>query len=405
MTEGIPSHPQKKKDASDGVNLERRKFTRDMLFAAIAAAVGSTGAGEANAKQVQNSSWSSETVPVNDDFDRLLDTGKHMQYWKDQLKKFQASLRSPETQKSFQNPAEGALTERRMLRDYPPCFFDMLNEKSKLEVRRYFAERSIVLISDGKDMRGVAPARVTNKAEFVKSTRGWKYGNGIVLRKGEQFFIATNAHVIEVIDPDAAARTRAQKMPPPDVAFYAVSADALRKMGIDPAHAIDVAKPIPSRKSKLGTPIFSMPFDPDMYKNGTPRIPSGTKEWFGLRLTVTPNLNKRWGGALAGWIGAPVMVVSQGEGDEQTEKTAVGSWSYRFAQGSSGAGVASYIDGEIHFEGLLSMVTHVEPSEKGAKEGGDYQKDYSLMKCESREEVYTALNDERRIFKMPVLSS
>lgn len=389
----------KKPPQSKGMT--RREAMRAGLFAAIAAAAGNIGTAEAQTKKAALSSWNPEVLPTSD-FDRMLDRGEHMTYWRKQLENFQARLRSPETRKILTDDTE-YLRSLRLVHDHPPCFFEMTNEETREMVRDYFAKRN-VLIAQHSGKNGIfAPTRAVNFKEFVEMSGKWDYGNGVVLRRGDRYFIATNAHVIAGGDIRERVKDEARRLGPPDVAFYEADARALRQMGVDPQDAIDVAEPVPADKTRLGTPIFSRPFDSDKVPGKELRVPQGFKEWFGMRLVAQPGLNSFFADKIEHWRGKAFFVTSQGE-TESRKVTRNSRETYMFGQGTSGGGVAAYIGGRLYFEGLISHGTHMQfIRDDSERVGGEYQHDYSLVKYESREDVYAALNDERRIFKLPPL--
>lgn len=404
--------------------ISRRQALKEGFAAAVAAVTmgipKNADAQKANATKV--SSWKAEIIPHKSDFEPLLDRGKHMKYWCEQLENFQRKLRSDTAMREVldnPDPAELKKVIKAAFEEHPPCFFDMLNKDTKEKVQKFYQKRSLWLTSRYGRLEFIPTGRVHEKSipQLVQTSMYRSTGNAMPMRvknekNGYDYYIQTNAHMIHLADPRPEVRERAMQLIKDtslDIAFYRVTPKYLIDIGIDPSDAVDISENLPASFNWQGFPMFAYGFDPDMSTQG-PRYPEGYKGWFGMAhevkdgmLAVHHAVNNMHTPAweLEGMSHQYMFLLDNGEADLRTRhyprnpKTGAETPSqpYRYAQGMSGLGITSMVHNKVEYCGTLVMGGTVP------EEGRPLPRSWASF--EGRPRVRRALSNLAHIFELP----
>lgn len=269
-------------------------------------------------------------------------------------------------------------------------------------VREYFDKRSVWIRRSGNELKMYAPGKVKiGFNSLIEESAYSSYGNGIMMRSGKHLYIATNLHVIEAVDPRSDYSVLAKSLDGPDVGFYEITEASIRRLGLDPRDAIDVASPVPAQKNRNGNIILGRSFDPDRSK-GVSRIPGGFKEFFGIEHEMSPAFIEATG-ANPIWTHKSFFLASSGEAEARfrhvpnTSESGTHTKQYMFISGCSGSGLARYADGKIRFAGLITLGGHLAPPKITGED--NYANDFSMAGFETSETVFEMLKDPRRIFQ------
>lgn len=272
---------------------------RWLLKAGGAAAVSALDPASALAKSI-SSDGGSEAV-YSKDFVNLID--RKFDHVRQALEAFQARLRYPAVRTLHKDPKNAARAVQEVVAEHPGCHFEMLSEKTKGEVREFFARSTVwlsrlhgetaVQVKGTKHLTGVALADAINRSERAGA------GQGVVIRRAGEHFVVTNAHVVQLNDSRPEYQERATRLDkgPTDIAFYRVTPKELQSAGVELKDVIDIMEPLPKEFELHGAPVFCRGFDPDKYPGKPAFNPQGFKEWFGVASSVSAALWEgiRWG--------------------------------------------------------------------------------------------------------------
>lgn len=418
MSERIPPKKLKQEKKQSEDEFSRREVLRGGLAATVVSALGGS---PAQAQVSRSASWAPEIIPHRSDFESLLDQGKHMRHWSEELDKFQARLRSDkEVREILRDPDPGNVRNvvRVAITEQPPCFFDMLNDETKEKIRDFYRTRALWMTSRYRGELEFIPTGRVHEGSLqllIDTSKHGATGNAMPMSRpnkegGVDYFIGTNAHMACLADPRPEIRRKAQQILEEtslDVIFYRASREKLLEIGINPAHAIDMSQHLPSGFNWQGFPIFGYGFDPDLGDHG-PRYPLGQKEWFGMAQKVregmvsvnhAANHSKTVAYELEAMRHHYMFVLDNGEADLRLKRARDEKGAelppklIRFAQGMSGCGISTMINGKVEYCGMLVM------GNTAPEEGRPLPRSWASF--EGKPRIMHALNDPERIFELP----
>jgi|GEM_PF-3677407 len=346
-------------------------------------------------KAPETSSWNAEIQKVQRDFDEILDEGRHMNFWRTALDTYQTRLRT-------EPQLLGNAATLRNLADHPECFFDMLNDETKQRIRDITDKRNVWLT------KGIAnpttQALGSIQQESIRRSAQEEYGQGVAVQQGGKYFLVTNLHIVNAIDPRSQVRVAAGSLGGDDVGFYEISKENLRRIGVNLRYVEDLDAPLPQDFKLQGAPVVSRAFDPDASEPFGPRIETGVKEEFGianhaawLSDRVAPNSAAR-----QELLTLYAYIADRGEADERdTRGTRITptpanrhTW-HMYDQGTSGSAVDMYVGGTWRLAGIVSRAVHPIQNIDGR------DRDFAIKAFVPRDRIIAALKDARRIFAFP----
>ena len=209
-----------------------------------------------------------------------------------QIHAYQKRLHDPAVQALLEDPRKASVATKEMIVGHPACSFEMLPERTKIQVRDFYNRRVVLLSRKAGEpvvtlqSLGRLTGGVSRKSlEFELSVKRDEWagrGHATLIRRGTELFFVTNAHVIKDVDPvHGAHAAELEKRAPTDIAFYRVTRDDLIGFGISPSDAIDIDEPLPPGFGYNALPVMCRAFDPDTM-SGIASNPDGFKEWLGI---------------------------------------------------------------------------------------------------------------------------
>ena len=202
---------------------------------------------------------------------------------RDELTTYQRRLRDPDTIRALTEPAYTRAAIQ-VVEQHPRVRFDMLDPKVQEHVREYVDRTTLWL---GKRNGVPAIARLNaNDPSQPDIQRGSAGGNAGFVRKEDRYFLATNAHVIQAIDPRPEVTETLTGPLGIDAAFYEISVSIIQELGLRTEDAIDLDESIPGDDNPHGRTVAYGGFDPDDGRKAAHITAGGRKEFLGVAFHI-----------------------------------------------------------------------------------------------------------------------
>lgn len=389
--------------------ISRRTAIRELFAATVVTATGISERAHAGADRVKTPEEAKKMEQMGEFADLIKPKHEGVAL---KLAAHQKKLRSPSFRAVQANPEQAKRAVKEGVFDHPETRFDMLSDSVQDEIRDFYNRSTVWMVRIGNEntITVQRSGRLIGKelSNAMQRSARDNSSQGIVVRRGNQYYIATNMHGIKQLYPDPVIQQKAamlEKQADTDIAYLKVSLNQLISFGVHPKDAIDIDDQLPQNFDLNGALVFCRGFDPDAFGNNPPQNPdpTGFKGWLGLANRMEAGM---WNGVKKE-IGETydhlsrkgyVFPIPKGEAKRRDSivdpSTTSPKPKYMYAQGMSAGPVGSRIGDKVRLVGIQFCAYPVEIN--GAE--------YSQSGFHALPEMVAALNEPRRTFEFPSLT-